>query len=309
VQVKEITSMATPVAPVVDDDPAKAEVLSNSGDTGASDDDAGEGGAEPTGDKSTADEAGGTDDDDNDDEGLSLSAEDLAAIKADPRLKALYKNLHKGFTSKSQKLAAGDRLLRAFQSDPAGTVKALAGRAGVKLADEPPKADVRAAIQTELTSAVGEDLAGQLLPVFEKIASKIAESQIAPLRAELDQQMARSVEEQSALVQETFLQKYPDAKKFEREMMEVAQTIRPVPGTNAVSYLETLYLLATRQKKSGGEAARAVDKMVKAASAGERPGGTPGNRVAATPPDMSKMTKSQKLRAALDAAKRGERWE
>jgi hypothetical protein len=301
--------MATPVAPVVGDDADPSAVPDDGGDTGASErDDAGTGEAEPTGDDDTADD-GSTDDDADDDEGLGLSAEDLAAIKADPKLKALYKSLHEGFTTKTQKLAAGDRLLRAFQSDPSGTVKALAQRAGVKLADESPKPDVRAALQTELTSAVGEDLAAQLLPIFEKVAGKIAESQIAPLRAELDQQMARSVEEQSALVQEAFLQKYPDAKKYEREMMEAAKSIRPVTGSNAVKYLETLYLLATQQKKSGGTAARAVERMVKATSAGERPGGTPGNRVAAAPPDMSKMTKSQKLRAALDAAKRGERWE
>jgi hypothetical protein len=303
--------MATPVAPAsaADDGADEAPVGGTGGDTGASDD-------TPTpaaeGAEGAVSAAAVTDDTDDEDAGDLVTPEELARIKADPALKALYKNLHKGFTTKTQKLAGAQQLAQALQTDPVGTVQWLAQQAGLRLADQPKAPDVREGMRAELANAVGDDLAERLLPVVEKIAGQVAQAQIGPIQQRLTMTEARGVEETAAVVQADFEKRHPDFKQHEKKMMEVAQRFRPVPGADASKYLDDLYTLATAERAAGKAAGDAVDRLVEAtARGGERPSsGTPGSRVTPGPPSgFEKMSKGDKLRASLAAAKRGERWE
>src|SRR3990172_1569823 len=101
-------------------------------------------------------------------EGFRLSADELEAIDADPKLKKAYKSMLRDYRKKTttvaeerRAIADKTRIVELMASDPDGAVRALASLRGLKLVEPedkaaPTKSEVDAAFD-QLTELVGSE--------------------------------------------------------------------------------------------------------------------------------------------------------
>jgi hypothetical protein len=289
--------MASATVPGADDQVEDVPTV----DAGASDDTTGgsvpDGAAEPgDGDAAAADVT-------TDDDGDLLTPEEREAAGDD--IAKLRKAYNRAFTQKSQKLAGANKFLAALEADPQGVARELVRRTGLRLAEEPAPAavpDYRSSklgeIREKLTKVVGAEMAGVE-----------ADARVQGVQQAVGARMMAEVKERADLATESFFRKYPDAKALEPKMLELARKLQPTPGVPVTEYFEHLYSLV-KGGAGGAKAAReAVDRMVDSAAADAKPGGTPAKVVQGARPDRTKMTKAEFLKASMEAAEKGVRWE
>ena len=281
-------------------------------------DDASEAGT-PAAEGASDDDGAASDTDDDEDDSL-LSQEELARVQGNAA--ETIKSYQRAFTQKTQKLAAANKLLKALNADPVGTTIALMERAGIKpqqpAAAQPPQPTAPQqtlldAVVAELTPQVGEELAKGLAPVMMKTAMAIANAQTQGLQQTVTQGRIQDIQERAQLETENFFTAHPDARQLEPLMMEVAREIAPTNGQTPTQYFKHLYTLAKARsgggKSSGGNAGEAVRRMVRSASSEPKPGGASETSIHTGPPaGYDKMSRSDKLRASIDAALRGVTW-
>lgn len=225
-----------------------------------------------------------------------LSEEELGKYQ-DP--KEALKAMQKAFTQKTQKLSEARKLAEAYQRDPIGFAKAVAKHNGLSLVEPtpaPPEADVLA---TALAPHIGAEGAAAVKQYF----TGLVERTVQPL-------YAKAALSESQAVLENFKSKHPDFETVEPEMAKWGQelfggTIPPSLDQNKV--LESLYKLATYDRKSTAQTKAVIDRINNAvASAEPQTQGVASNRVAPTPPAYKNF--SDGVTAAFEAAKRGELW-
>lgn len=231
---------------------------------------------------------------------------------------ALRKALQGVFTKKTQALAEQRRaiepyaeVLEAFEQDPHGTIRALARQHGLTIAEATQA--VADATQTSAVddgvaafkAALGPDLdflADRLAPaakaMAEAVARQLIDERVAPLAEQQDTLLTRAATEQTNAIMQTFTQKRPDWSQHEAKMMEIGSKLQP-NGMDEIEYLDTLYLLATKDTAQGDAVKRTVERMVRGAQEAEgQTRRVPESQVTRT------TTKPLTFREAYEEAKR-----
>lgn len=221
----------------------------------------------------------------------------VAALPEDAR-KVLNKVLTKKFQTAAEKakLAEGfEEFINSYKSDPVETAKALARHhklltEAAEAAKTDPKSD-SLNLDAKLREALGDELgflADKLAPVLEDFVKPFHEKAQAMEIANRERQVEADLA--------TLTSKYPDWKKHESKMMELAKELKPAQGSSGIRYLEILYKAAT----SSGDAARIVQKMAEGAKKSDsKPVAVPQKRVTIAP------GKVLTLKEAADYARRG----
>ena len=234
-----------------------------------------------------------------------ISDAELSALqlthKDDPA--ALAKALKGRYTQKTQALAEERKavadlqqhaeFLRAFKTDPEGTLRAEAARRGLQIgapiqetkAVEQAKSVVDDAV-AQFKTALGPDLdflgdalAPAVKAMAETIAKQTVEHATAPLKSAQDTLLTKAAEEQTTAVMQAFAAKHPDWTQHEPAMMKIAATLKP-NGMAESEYLDTLYTLATLDIQKAEAVKVATERITRVAKTAEtRTDGTPEKRV------------------------------
>lgn len=246
----------------------------------------------------------------------------------------LRRELNKAFTQKTQKLAAERtaleplkalaehrELLEALQSDPEGTLKALAEQHGLKFAE--PTAEVETAQQAQSAAQPAVDaivdsfkqklgpeleyLADSLAPAITELVKTLTQQTVteatAPLKAAEQARLQQQAVEQTQATMSAFEQAHPDWKQHEPAMLKLAQQLQP-NGLSETEYLEQLYRLVTFDTQVAEATKKKIAAVNEAAKKAEpRAQTTADTNVRRTAP------KAATFHDAFEAAKRGERWD
>lgn len=236
-----------------------------------------------------------------------LPKEEYLKVKDDP--KALRKALNRAYTQKTQGFANEKKFIDALRADPRGTLAQLAKELGYDLAEgnkgKAPEPDALAAVEAEMTAEYGEAFAKKMVSGIRKAAEHIAEQKLGPLTQSVRAQQVLNAHQRVTSVIEQFTEKYPNWREHEAAMVELGKTIQPAGGMASYEYMENLYKIVTYGNAEGEGAKKAIQRMTKAAGAGEGgdKSGVPGDRVSNRP------TGKVSLRQAAKDAVRGVRYD
>lgn len=235
-----------------------------------------------------------------------LSQEEYDKLRDKPE--ELRKALNKAFTQKTQALAEQRKALEPYQAlveslqeDPQATVRALAEKLGIQLAEVETKTEAKEAaseLLADLKQSLGPDLeflADRLAPALERITLKLAgqavSKEIEPLKQQTEAMQQQAVAEQIDANLELFTKKHPDWKKHEAKMTEIGSRLHPAPDPTTgkpptwMEYMEDLYYLATKDVREGDIAKKIVERMKESAEKSETSeGGVAGSRVTKAAP-------------------------
>ena len=237
-----------------------------------------------------------------------------------------YKAMQKAYTQKTQKLAQERKALEEYQglidqfkTNPTETISKLAQYYGLRV-EEPEKARVEQTTKTAVDESVqelrqalgpeGEILADRLASALENMARPVAQNlvknEVEPIKQQQEQMTAEALAAEAQADLEAFSTKRPDWKEYESKMVEIGQRFQPAVGSNMTSeeYMETLYILATKDKSDAKTTSEVVSRLNKAVkSASQATAEVKANNVSPTAP------KKPSFQEAWQAAKRGEKWE
>ncbi len=243
-----------------------------------------------------------------------LTPDQIAEIKKDPRLKAIYKGLMSSYTPKMQQFAEQARLWDALNNPQTQrqAVEALARSVGLPLqpTDQPQRqqaAQVADGLEAEWATVVGDEAARALRPLIEKTALAAVNGTLQPLQqaTEYLQMDARSRQAEAQVSQF----KSVAAKKgwnltpeVEARMAEYGQQVlpaRPIETVDdGIKHLERLYRLATADTAESDMEKRIFERMQKAAQSAEPTRGVPSTGRE----KRSNITKEMSLSEAMDVA-------
>jgi hypothetical protein len=123
------------------------------------------------------------------------TAEELAAIEANPELKKVYKSLQKGFTKKTTELKGVRKTLEErakvadwIEQDPEAVARIIAETRGFKLSKAEVaevKTEAVDTIEKEWAVKVGPEAAKLLRPLIEKTVSGVLKQEVEPMKAQL----------------------------------------------------------------------------------------------------------------------------
>lgn len=220
-----------------------------------------------------------------------LTPEQIAELKKDPRLKAIYKGLMSSYTPKMQQFAEQQRLWEALNNPETKrqAVEALARATGIELAptDAPQRekaAEVADQIAEKWAAKIGPEAAAELLPLFRETAMAAIQGTIQPLQRASDylQQDARARQAEAQVSQFRSLaekNKWELTPDVEAKMAELGQQVMPAkPITTVqegVEHLKRLYRLATADRAEADAEKRILERMNKAAQTAEPARGVP----------------------------------
>jgi hypothetical protein len=247
-------------------------------------------------------------DDDDADDPLTLSKEHLTAIKANPALRAVYKEMTRGLNRKFQSISGDVQLIQAIKENPREAALMIAQAAGLKIAEEAPAVDVHKkeadAVLAELELAVGSDIARALKPALEKIADAIVAKQIAPVREIAERNQAQTLTARSNAEVETFKAKHkgeitPD---IEKKMVALSHKIPAGNDTDPVEYMEILYTVVTGGKLKKESVAEVAKRMASNAEK-EEPKGNVGSSRVKSDLDLKGKNMSEAWDLAFERAK------
>lgn len=243
-----------------------------------------------------------------------LTPDQLAELKKDPRLRAIYKGLMSSYTPKMQALAEQQRLWDSLNNPETrrNAVEALARAVGLDIqpTDQPQRdqaAAVADGISDEWSKVVGPEAAQLLRPLIEKTALQAVQGTLQPLQkaSEYLQMDARSRQAEAQVSQfRASCQKngWEVTPQIEAKMAELGQQILPAKGIetveDGVKHLERLYRLATADGQEAAIEKRVLERMNKAAQSAEPARGVPS----AGRERRSNITKDMNLNEAMDAA-------
>lgn len=251
-----------------------------------------------------------------------LSDAEFKKLENDP--KALRKAMNRAFTQKAQSLSeerkrieSYQNLIAAYEEDPKGTILQLADQLGLKLSDgqaaakaaESAKATESHDEMVELLETVYEhDDAVKLAPIFSKLVEmktgKLVEEKIKPIEESNHQRLVKEAAETTERELEAFSKGHPlwaKDNELDRKMAKIGSNLLPGPGMTSAEYLDTLYLIATRDVSKAEATKETLKRIEKSATTAEEPGsGVPGAKVSPVPDGPMDLDE------AMERAYRGE---
>ncbi len=235
-----------------------------------------------------------------------------------PKERAKAEKWQAKLTQKAQRLSAQEKefqqwqpLVDGLRNDPQATIEAVAKQLGLTVAkaQDPTKAEVTAKVAKAL-DALPEELRPLFEPAFENLKQEIMASFDGRLRPIAEAQTAMLTEaaatETTATI-EAFSSKYKDWKAYEPKMIEIGQKFVPTAGAMSdFEYMETLYKLATVGISQAEQTKKVIERQNRSAESSEaRSAGVQSKTVEHVLPPVGQ---GRSLRAAYEAAKRGETW-
>lgn len=245
-----------------------------------------------------------------------LTPEQIADLKKDPRLRAIYKGLMSSYTPRMQKMAEQERLWEALNNEDTrrGAVEALARAVGIELAptDQPQReqaAKVADGISEEWSKVVGSEAAQLLRPLIERTALAAVNGTLQPLQqaTEMLQMDARGRQAEAQVTQFRSLAKekgWDVSPEIEAKMAELGREMRPAKPIETVEegvrYMTSLYhaVAGASPETEAKIEKRILERMNKAAQSAEPARGVPS----VGREKRSTITKEMSLNEALDAA-------
>jgi hypothetical protein len=245
-----------------------------------------------------------------------FTAEDKAAIKADPKLAKMAKGLLKSYTQKMQELGETAKFQKMIQGDPKTVLARIAEANGLKVNFDGEKPATPATPASELSNSVqavidaqraewlpilGEGATNAMVAGMQRIAEAVAGSKVEPI---VKGNTAREQAEMQAKVQDDFSRfekEHPDWKSHEATMLALVPKINPALSTYEKTTL--LYELATKDKqitkaKTDAEVKHAAKVKKSAADAEPAPHTRiPGGKVKSAP--ATYKTTEDAVRASL----------
>lgn len=248
------------------------------------------------------------------DEDALATAEELAAIDANPALKKVYRGIVRALHSKTSKLAdkmkeadIALKLMQTIREHPQDAVRTLAAAIKMKVVDDAPEAAPATVTATaaaektlldevreEMEPEIGKEAASVLAPVILKAAQKIAGKEIEPVRSKLENTekeaqktalkngiaaFGLSVQEEGGVWDES----------VEKEMTARIAFVRPAEGTTLPQYLRILYNDYKASVDQTEKTVRQVKRLEQAAANAEpvRPSRPSSGNVQAITPGMN----------------------
>lgn len=202
------------------------------------------------------------------------------------------------FAEERKKLGPWAEIAASFERDPEGTLKQIQERL--------PKPPGPAKVDPEVLRAIEgqlDDKSKPLAPVVAPIVTALLDTNLAPVRAYIQQQQeqAKAAEAQSALAE--FEKAHPDWKTYEDKMVEVGAKIQP-GSMSTREFLDALYTLASadaRISKATNERVDSVLEKVTRAAMNAEPDGTSVSPASS----VRKATKALSAEEAFALAKQG----
>lgn len=250
-----------------------------------------------------------------------LSPQEVAKLKGDPA--ALDKAYKAAYTRKTQALAEErkqlQQLTESLQTDPEGTLRAIAEQYGVKLpalpaAPTPEQTATQQAVDEIAAFAeqnFGPEVAKPLVALAEMMTRREVQKTIEPLRAQqqeqqavLDRQKAEAARAANQALLKEFSVKHPGWEKHDDRMSDIMSKFQPVPPAGKKlsemseeeslemrrNFLESVYYLATRDISEAEKTKAVQAKMVAAAKKADSPdSGVPPQRVAKAAPKFDSV--------------------
>lgn len=188
-------------------------------------------------------------------------------LKGDPA--ALRKALNTAATKKFQQLSAERKELepyRAFigalQDTPVDAIVAVAKQFGLTVSGhtktEKEAERVVENLSTRITAAVKKSLGPDYEDLADKLggaihdAMQLAVPEMTKATTErVDQVINDAAAREAETAMKQFAEKHPDWKKHEEAMTELSKRMPPGEGISEADYLENLYLLVTRDSRTG----------------------------------------------------------
>ncbi len=250
----------------------------------------------PEGEEVTPEQPAQAQADDDDDDSLSVSAEELAQIKANPALAKLYKSMNKNYTQKSMSLAQERQLIDALRNPDTrqDAVRVIATMAGYELAErrkEEPKTTASEVVDqtiTELNSVFTPEISAALKPVLENIARNTAKSvlekEVGPLQEATTYLTADANRRQSEAEVKAFKSKYPNqiTPEIESKMAALFNELPPSENVDAGKYLDYLYKIVRADVSKTAVTKEVTNRMTQAAARQEPKGNTQTARIKPT---------------------------
>lgn len=218
----------------------------------------------------------------------NATAEELEAIKADPRLSKIYKSMLRDYKGKTTSVADRQRELEAreaelreqeeetqqarelfdsIRDDPEKAIRDLAERRGMTVAAA---SKAVAAVETdqELIQLFGDDAAA-VQPVFNSVVDKRVREALKPVVGWIQQEAERQGKAQVRTDIEAFRTELKEAgeditPEIEAEMQELTKQIDPAPGLSHKDYIRLLYRAAAGAKSRQKVVKEVTDRQARA---------------------------------------------
>jgi hypothetical protein len=213
------------------------------------------------------------------DEDLNLSAEEMAAVAADPKLSKIYKSMQRGLTAKTtsiaeerRKLAARQSILDQIEADPEQAAVALAKAAGLEVVRKNEAAQTAVDdASAKMAELFGPEAAGVLKPVFEQLVKGVLEQEVAPYKEATEQLQNTAFDQAMGAAVEQFKSSLNEEldPQTEQEMVALMAQIKPGKDVTPVQYLKFLHTNVTAGKVRAKATQEAADRIRKVASAQE----------------------------------------
>jgi DNA-binding MarR family transcriptional regulator len=250
----------------------------------------------------------------------NLTAEELAAIRADPAQNKAYNSMLRGYRDKTTKLAEkqreieaqaeearqAQRLVDALNDNPEDTIRKLAERQGLTIS-QATAAIKKVETDEELVKLFGES-AGEVQPIFDSVVDKRVQARLEPVAARLQQieeaQQKRQIAADILEFQNELAEQGEEVTEdIEVKMQELTKVVDPGPETTTKQYVKILYDLATSgktRKEIAKDVANRMTRAVRSRTPAELP--TTGDTLG--PAITDKMTLREALRAAAPSVRR-----
>lgn len=245
-----------------------------------------------------------------------LSAEEIAAIKADPTLNKLRKSLMRGYSDKTKEHNQLVQLGMAYRRDPQGVLKAIADSLGMAVtpaqqqqaaaaaAAAPPQKDPG----VELEELFGPQIGPKVRAVFDKWAEARIGATVAPVQQTLGRVVSQSEAARMYSEEVSFKARHKGiTPQIEAEIVALGTSGKIVPGDMSPSeYLDTLYEVVTARqaaraaKAAGKQASTKLAKRIEANRKDREPSGVSGR--GGTVQKVSKIPQARSISEALDFA-------
>lgn len=251
-----------------------------------------------------------------------LSADELAKLTPQERKQA--EKWQAKLTQKAQALSARTKELEQWQpliegltsDNPDAVIEELARRRGLTISKAAQDNAVAKQVQTSVNTYV-EKLPAELRPLFQPAFEALANDvlttltgQIAPLAEAQNHLISEAVSKETEATLKAFEAKHKDFKTYEPQIVQLGQKLIPAPGTTEDEWLENLYTIVKSKVTKAEQVKETVQQINKSVAASEpRTSGVSGVRVVTErPANWNQMTSKERMRAAYEAAGRGEIW-
>lgn len=186
----------------------------------------------------------------------------------------------------------------------AATIAALAAQAGINLGAPSAAREVKKDLLTRMREKVPEEqrfLVDSLAPAINELINEHMQEVVAPLAVQQEQLQIAEARNQYDSAFNKLEKKFEDARKFEKEMNELANKFPVSPNVNLEEYMEGLYKIASSDKQSE----KAVNRVVNRVNKTSREVPIKNTNVDET--SIKKGSKLPTLNEAVKAAMRGEK--